>query len=318
RDVGVRLAIIHTVYLTGDFDKPPQGTQKRFTERSLDVACDRFDALVERVISYADPRLSWAVAAHSLRGVPLEAIIGLKVRLGHMPFHIHASEQRREVQACVERFGVGPVELLARSEVLDSCTTLVHATHLRAGEAEAIADTGAAVCFCPTTEADLGDGIGPASTLFQLGVPLCLGTDGETSLSLIAEARQLEMHERLRLEARNVLNRGQGDHPATHLLTMATAQGAAALGVDTGELRAGKWADFITLDLHDPSVVGADDHGLLSTLMFSSDSRALRDVIVGGRFIVTDGQHPLARDSGTTYARLAARIFRDKPRVDAA
>src|SRR6185437_16262937 len=109
-------------------------------------------------------------------------------RLSHMPFHIHISEQRREVEGCLETYGDSPVQLLAKAEVLDACTTLVHATHLQPGEPQAIARSGASVCFCPTTEADLGDGIGPANTLFQLGVPLCLGTDGNTTLSILAEA----------------------------------------------------------------------------------------------------------------------------------
>lgn len=313
RDVGLRLSVIHTVYLRGDFGTPPNATQKRFCASSLDDALDRFDAVVERIISYNDPRLSWAVAAHSIRGVPIEAIVGIKVRLGHMPFHIHVAEQRREVQACIEHHGMGPVELLARSEVFDACTTLVHATHLRPGEAEAIAELGPAVCICPNTEADLGDGLGPVGTLFKLGVPLCLGTDGQITTSILAEARRLELNERLRVEQRNVLATGEGDAPATRLLHMATSNGATALGVDTGAMRTGKWADFVSFDLNDPSLAGADEHSLLSMLMFSADNRAVRDVIVGGKFVVEEGRHPLARESANAYAKLVNKLFKAAP-----
>ena len=316
RDVGLRLSVIHTVYLRGDFGVPANDAQKRFCESGLDAACDRFDAVVERIISYNDARLSWAIAAHSLRAVPIEAIIGLKVRLGHMPYHIHVAEQRREVEACLEHHKMGPVELLARSEILDACTTLIHATHLRPGEAEAIADLGASVCICPSTEADLGDGLSPAGNLYHLGVPLCLGTDGATLSSVMAEAARLEMHERLRVEERNVLGTGEGDAPARRLLHMATTVGATALGVDTGIMRPGKWADFVSYDLTDPALAGADDPSLLSMLMFSSDNRAVRDVIVGGKFVVEEGKHPLTRECTTSYNRLVNKLFKSATRQE--
>ena len=313
REVGIRLSVIHTVYLRGDFDAAPSPQQARFCARSLDDACDQFDGLVERLISYNDPRLSWAIAAHSLRAVPIEAVVGIKVRLGHMPFHIHVSEQEREVARCLEKHQMGPVELLARSELCDACTTLVHATHLRPGEADAIAEQGALVCFCPTTEADLGDGIGPAGELFRRGVSLCLGTDGQVQPSILAEARRLEMHERLRSQQRNILARGEGDAPAKHLLAAASLHGATSLGVDTGLLHPGRWADMITLDLQDPTLAGADDHFLASHIVFSADSRAVRDVCVGGKWVVEDGHHRLAGDSAVAYNKVVSRLFRQSP-----
>lgn len=313
RDAGIRLSVIHTVYLRGDFNRAPSAAQARFCAPSLDAACENFDQLVEHIIGFNDPRLSWAIAAHSLRGVPLDGIVGLKVRLSHMPFHVHISEQRREVEGCIEAYGEPPVQLLARAEVLDACTTLVHATHLQPGEAQAIAHSGAAVCFCPTTEADLGDGIGPANTLFQLGVPLCLGTDGATTLSILQEARGLEMQERLRLEARNVLVRGPGESPATHLMKIVGHNGALSLGLDNGSLQPGQWADFVSFDLDDPALVGTDAAALPAALLFSADQSAVRDVVVGGRWVVESGQHPLQGESATTYARLAERLFEQSP-----
>ncbi len=308
-DVGIRLSVIHTVYLRGDFNQAPTASQKRFVAPSLDQACDDFDAAVARIIGYADTRLSWAIAAHSVRGVPFDAIVGLKTRLGHMPFHIHVSEQAREVKQCVEHHGMSPIELLVSGEVCDASTTLVHATHILPHELDLLGRTGSIVCVCPTTESDLGDGLTPATDIFRRGINLALGTDGQTQTSLLAEMRRLEMHERLRLQMRNALTHGPGEFPAAHLWDMATRWGAAALGVDTGEIAPNRQADFVTFDLQDPSIAGMDDTALLSAITFSADTRAIRDVIVGGAFVVEDGVHAQARPIQQAYSRLARKLL---------
>jgi formimidoylglutamate deiminase len=167
--------------------------------------------------------------------------------------------------------------------------------------------------MCPSTEADLGDGLGPAADFFRLHVPLCLGTDGQTSTSVLDEARRLEMHERLRLQQRNVLGRREGDCVAAHLLTMATRVGATALGIDTGALKPGRWADLVSFDLTDPALAGADADSVLSALLFSADGRAVRDVMVGGQLVVRDGHHPLTRSCCTEYEALCNELFGSVP-----
>jgi formimidoylglutamate deiminase len=119
------------------------------------------------------------------------------------------------------------------------------------------------------------------------------------------------MHERLRTGRRNVLGWDEGDSVARRVLEMATAEGARSLGIETGSLRVGKWADFVSYDLDDPALVGACDASLLSSLMFSSDSRAVRDVLVGGKQVVQDGEHPLAAESRQDYTRLCREIYPD-------
>jgi formimidoylglutamate deiminase len=301
--------VIYSLYYYGDFDIQASDLQLRFCDKSLDDSCDHFDALVQRFIDMGDYRIAWAIAAHSLRAVSLDQIVGLKTRLTHMPFHMHVSEQRREVDACVRKYGMGPVELLASRKVLDSCTTLVHATHLREGEVDLIEKSGALVCMCPSTEADLGDGLGHAAELFHAGVSMCLGTDGQTHSSIMAEARRMEMHERLRSEQRNVFVKSESQFAATELFKAATQYGATALGVETGMLRQGKWADLVAYDLNDPSLAGADNHTLLSSLLFSSDSKAVRDVMVGGKWVVQDGIHPKARESSRAFTQMSHAMF---------
>ncbi len=304
---GIRLCLLDALYMRGDFASPARGAQLRFADDSLDAMADRVSALHRRLAS-GDGRLTWGVAAHSLRTVPIDAIVGLKTRFANVPLHIHASEQHREVLASIQTYGGRPVELLANAGVLDGLTTLVHATHVVPEEMQLIAQTGAIVCVCPSTEADLGDGLTPAADFHARGVPLCLGTDGQTLSSIVEEARRLEMHERLRLERRNLLA-GPTQAVAPVLLRAAGETGAAALGLKAGRIAPGMCADLVSYSLDDPTLAGADDDTLLAALMLSADSRALRDVMVAGRLVVEDGQHADAAASGADFTILARRLF---------
>lgn len=298
-DVGIRIVLIRTVYLRGDFAAPPSERQKRFCDSSIDEACDRIEALGPGI----------AVAAHSVRGVALTDIEKLRERFPDRPLHVHAAEQRREIEQCVKHTGKRPVELL--QPVLGPKTTLVHATHLTPAEVESVAAAKASVCICPSTEADLGDGLGPVSELFAAGVPLSLGTDGQTLLSLTEEARRLEMHARLQHEKRNLLTRTAGDRSAAACLAAMTTGGARSLGIAAGALTPGQHADFVTYDLDDPSFAGCttDDDALLGALAFTTDSRAVRNVYVGGEARVRDGRHEEAASTRADYEKLTRHLF---------
>ena len=309
RDVGIRIVLLRTVYLRGDFDTEPSEHQRRFCDGSLEDASTRIAALQSAVTGSGEERVSVGVAAHSVRAMSKENIVSLKALHGNLPWHIHVSEQRREVESCKEVYGVGPVELLARGGVLDGLTTLVHATHLEPGEAERIAEFDAMVCVCPSTEADLGDGLINATALAELEVRMALGTDGQTLSSVLQEARRLEMHERLRRETRNALALEEGASPVARIFAGATVHGARSLNVSAGELAEGLWADCVSYDLNDPLLVGLDDDSLLGTLLFSGDSRALADVMVGGEWVVRDGVHPLTEKTGSEFAELTRALF---------
>ena len=177
--------------------------------------------------------------------------------------------------------GLGPVGLLKENGVLDGLTTLVHATHLEPGEAWSIKESGAMVCVCPSTEADLGDGILETTKLAKAGVPLSLGTDGQTLSSILEEARRLEMNERLRTEKRTALVFNEGDDCAIPCLDAATVGGARALGLDAGQIATGLWADLVSIDLDAPTLAGLDDESLMAGIIFSADARAVQDVMVG-------------------------------------
>src|SRR5262249_49063448 len=146
----------------------------------------------------------------------------------------------------------------------------------------------ARVCACPTTERNLGDGIGLSDELLNAGVEICFGTDSNAQIDLLEDARQLEYHMRLKKLERAVLG---GE--AARLLQCASESGAAAIGWPCGSLEVGRAADFFTVDLDDLSIAGAEPGGLLPNIVFAADRTAIREVLVGGRAVIEDGRHRL-------------------------
>jgi formimidoylglutamate deiminase len=172
----------------------------------------------------------------------------------------------------------------------------VHAIHVTSGEIAALARASAIVCACPTTERNLGDGTMPADQYSSAGVRSLLGSDSNVQINLLEDARSLEYHVRMLKLERAVLS-------AKVLFSCATEGGAASLGASGGELAAGRPADFFTVALDDPSLTGADTQSLLSHIVFSAERTAVRDVMVGGKFVVQNGHHPLAAEITDEFIR---------------
>lgn len=302
QDVGIRLCLLRTVYLHGGIgaiDTELDSTQRAFSDGSVDLAI----ADIEHWVREAQPA-AWGVAAHSLRAMtPLEVAV-LKRAFPDRPFHIHVSEQRLEVEQCRARYGAGPIALLARQGVLDPSTTLVHATHAEAEEVRLIAASGASVCICPTTEADLADGVGPVAELAELGVPLCLGSDGQLVISLLEEARWLELGQRLRVGRRHVATGS--------LWNAATRAGALALRLPVGDIAPGLHADLIAVDVQHPSLRGICADDLLTALTLSADTSVVTDVSVGGEWVVRDRRHHAQAEVTAAYSALAQRFWQER------
>ncbi|HEY1484786.1 MAG TPA: formimidoylglutamate deiminase, partial [Micromonosporaceae bacterium] len=246
RDAGIRITLLDTLYLTAAVDGSPlTTTQQRFSDGTADAWAERVGALV------AQPHARIGVAAHSVRAVPAPALPQVVAVAGGRPLHLHLSEQRAENAACLARHGRTPTQLLGDAGVLGSATTAVHATHLTDDDRSLLGDTDTAVCFCPTTERDLADGIGPARALVDGGSPLCLGSDSHAVIDLFEEARAVEMHERLRTEMR-------GHFSAGELATAATVNGHRSLGwADAGAIAVGARADLVTVRMDGPRTAGA-------------------------------------------------------------
>ncbi|MGI9083905.1 MAG: formimidoylglutamate deiminase [Aeromicrobium sp.] len=222
RDVGLRICLLDTCYVAAGFGEPATGVQRGFDDGDADRWAARVHDLADR--HAGETGVVIGAAVHSVRAVPRAQLPIVAKALPAAPLHVHVSEQPAENESCVAATGMTPVALLAEAGVWSSRTTAVHATHLTDADVQTIGDAGSFVCFCPTTEADLADGIGPSVALREAGARLTLGSDGHTVIDMFAEARAVEMHERLRSGRR-------GSWSADELWDATTTTGHASLGL---------------------------------------------------------------------------------------
>ena len=274
---GIRLVLLEVYYARAGAGREPLPEQRRFCDGSVDAYLRRVDVLRGEGVAVG-------VAPHSVRAVPRAALVELAAYAHEhaLPLHAHVSEQPQENAECVAEHGCSPTALLAATGCLarPGGFTAVHAIHLAADDFAALA--GQQVCACPTTEADLGDGILPVREHLRAGVHLALGSDSNAVVDLVQEARLLEMHERLRTRARLCLAGADGQVGRT-LLDIATRGGAAALGrSDLGRLRVGAPFDACTVDLGHPSLADLDPVHALDALLLAGTAAPVDRVFVGG------------------------------------
>ena len=236
-------------------------------------------------------------AIHSVRAVPDDQLRTIVEAAAGKPLHVHLSEQTAENDACVAAYGATPTQLLADHGVLGPLTSAVHATHLTDDDIGHLGATRTFACFCPTTERDLGDGIGPSRRLHDAGSPLTLGSDSHAVIDLFEEMRAVELDERL-------ATRERGHWSAGELLRAATIDGHASLGYDdAGAIAVGNRADLVTLDTTTPRTAGTgrDEH----TAVFAAAAADVVQVVADGKVVFTRGdEHDIGRDLDDTIGRL--------------
>ncbi len=241
-EAGIRIRLLDTCYLASGFGQAPEGVQVRYSDGDA-------HAWAERVAAFDDPRVGAAI--HSVRAVPREQLRTVVEFAQGMPLHVHLSEQVAENEACLAATGLTPTQLLAEAGALGPLTSAVHATHLTDTDIRLLGESHTNVCFCPTTERDLADGIGPARRLHEAGATLTLGSDSHAVIDMIEEMRAVEMHERLASQQR-------GHWSAVELLAAATYDGHRSLGLDdAGRIAPGQRADLVTIDLDSIRTRGA-------------------------------------------------------------
>ena len=315
RDVGLRIALLRVAYARSGYRVDADERQKRFIEDKPDVYLRDFEQLMRHTALEFNTHDVWVgLAPHSVRAVPLDyqrEVIRYADR-EKLKVHMHVAEQPAENAACLAEHGRTVVALLADENFLSERFTCVHAVHITHEEAREIGRSSAMVCACPTTERNLGDGIVPADILIEHGVRIAFGTDSQTQINLLEDARQLEYNLRLTKLERNVLAPAGPDVAslAARLFDGATVHGAASIGASGGSLEPGCSADFFTVDLADPSIAGASTEDLLSSIVFSLSRTAVRDVFVGGRPIVENGRHPAQREIVESFSALQHDLWR--------
>ena len=237
-EAGIEIVLLLSAYARGGLERSRQ-----------DSVADYLSQLEE--LRAAGVRVG--LAPHSVRACPREWLeeLGAYAARESLPLHVHADEQPREIEECLAEHGVRPIELLAETGCLGAHTTVVHATHADAHELDLLAEAGARVCVCPTTEANLGDGFAPVEELCERGLGVCIGSDSNVRIDPLEELRELEGVARRRTGRRGVVS-------VSSLLSFGSDEGAAALGLE-------RWPD-VEVDLEHESLAGietGDVHGAL-------------------------------------------------------
>ncbi len=309
QSVGIRIVLLRSAYLRSGYELPPDPGQSRFYESSRQFL-DNLAALV-KTYPADSTEVRFGVAPHSLRAVPLRELkeIAACCRERALPLHMHVAEQVAENQACLREYGMTPVELLAKENLLGPDFTAVHAIHITGEEIARLAGANATICSCPTTERNLGDGVIVADQVMRAGIRIALGSDSQAQIDPLEDARELDYHLRLDRQQRAILDQIGEQTLASRLFDCATVHGARALGVSAGQFAPGAFADFITVDLDEVSIAGNSGEDLLPLAVFSLSRSAIRDVVVNGRWVVRDQRHPLQQEIVSRFKQLHRKLW---------
>ena len=299
---GIGLTLLPVLYCHAGFGAtPPRADQRRFI--------NSVDGLLRIAQRCLEQGVRIGIAPHSLRAVApdelIEVLNGSRAIDATAPFHLHIAEQQVEVDECIAWCGARPVQWLLDHAPVDRHWCLVHATHIEPSEAQALADRSAIVGLCPTTEANLGDGVFDATTYFDAGGRWGVGSDSHASVSVVDELRMLEYGQRLMRQQRNVLASRALPGIAERLWLEAAEGGAQAAAQPIGRLEAGRRADFVVLDASGVQSQLTPAQTLASAVFVQAGARPIRDVWVAGRQRVAEGVHAL--DATAQAAFVAAR-----------
>ncbi|WP_110206918.1 formimidoylglutamate deiminase [Nocardioides daejeonensis] len=292
-EVGIRITLLDTCYLAAGIGRDPEGVQRRFSDGDAQTWAERvaeLDAL--------DGRARIGAAIHSVRAVPREQLSIVVAAARNRPLHVHLSEQVAENEQCLAAHGMTPTALLHDAGALTPLTSAVHATHLTETDIALLGSSGTHACFCPTTERDLGDGVGPSRALHAAGSSLTLGSDSHAVIDPFEEMRAVELDERL-------VSMTRGHWSATELLDAGGRIGQASLGyADAGRIAVGQRADLVVLDLGSPRTAGTGAGA--ETAVFAASAADVREVWADG---VRHDAGVLREQAGLELARVIGGLW---------
>lgn len=305
-EAGLPLTLLPVLYRFADFgDREPEFHQKRFVN-TPEQYVDMVSALRSRL---DDCRIG--IAFHSLRAVDLGAMRSVVAALksaGKCPIHIHVAEQPREVEDCLRAIGKRPVEALLLDDLIDESWCLIHATHIDRHELPAIAASGAVVGLCPTTEANLGDGVFPLREFLAAEGRFAIGSDSHVSLDPFEELRWLEYGQRLVSGKRARAATTPDTRVANVLVSAACTNGARALGLAAGEIAVGRRANLISIDPGNTmaDLIAPDDR--LNVMVFAARGKPVEGVMIDGRWVLRQGRHPMHDLALAEYRACVGRL----------
>ncbi|RPG19664.1 MAG: formimidoylglutamate deiminase [Phycisphaera sp. TMED9] len=284
RDAGIRIVLLHCDYVRGGFDdRPLDGGQLRFDTRGL----EHYLASLDRVEKIAEgPLQSVAAVSHSTRAVPIDRIAAVHAEATRRgtAFHLHLEEVVQEIDDCQASHGRTPMRLALEHGVIDQRTTAVHCTHSTPEDLRDFAAAGARICLCPNTEGNLGDGICDLATMRDAGIPIAIGTDLNSRIAPAEDLRWIEYVQRVRHQMRGAVTDGAGRSGGA-LLDIATVNGAASLGVESGSISLGRLADFVAIDLDHRTLQGVDPDHLADAIVMGTGPECLAGTCVGGTWV---------------------------------
>lgn len=307
-NAGIGLTIVPALYSWAGFgEQTPVHGQRRFinsTDQYLNLYQNIYDQLKSDLTQRA------GICFHSLRAVTSTQIESVLTAIhDDVPIHIHIAEQQKEVEDCLAWSGLRPVEYLYTHHSVNARWCLVHATHLNQNEISQIANSKTVVGLCTTTEANLGDGFFPLPEYLEQQGRFGVGSDSHISVNVCEELRWLEYEHRLKTQRRNCLLSGRSGSSGEMLYQHALQGGAQALAQPVGNLSIGQRADWIVLDQNNPFVAASDANALFDRWLFGHTNQLVKDVMVGGKWVIKDQQHDAEISSAEKFTQTLKDLF---------
>ena len=310
KETGISITHLPVLYTYAGFgEQAPAAAQGRFIHQTEDY-CRLVEALHQT--SQSESTVNIGIAPHSLRAASetqLETVIPFIRKLDpQAPIHIHIAEQIQEVNDCIAFYKKRPVEWLLDNYQLDAHWCLIHATHLTDEEVKGIVKSGAVAGICPTTEANLGDGIFPTDAFLKLGGKLAIGSDSHIAVNVADELRTLEYAQRLISRQRAVLTSESCASVGQHLYTESALNGESVVNQNVGSIEVGKRADLLVLDGQHPSLYSKQDSFILDAAIFACDRLPVKDVMVAGQWKIEAGSHQYEQEITQNYLNVMDKL----------
>ncbi|GAA5133309.1 formimidoylglutamate deiminase [Thalassotalea piscium] len=307
---GIGLTLLPVLYQYSGFGQlPPNAGQKRFINQT-----NTFNNLVSDCyqLSQKFGNTNVGIAPHSLRAVDKsslqDAVAHIRALDSEAPIHIHIAEQQKEVDDCLNYYQQRPVQWLLNNFQLDPQWCLIHATHINEQERDDLIATKAIAGICPTTEANLGDGIFPTAEFLAQGGTIAIGSDSHISVNPVEELRWLEYAQRLIKQQRALLATLEQPSVGQYLWAHTAKIGAQSTNSNTGELAVGKQADLLVLDENKLSLFAARDAHVLDSLIFATQNNVISDVMVNGKWCIRNGAHAIEQQASAAFAQLLKQV----------
>jgi formimidoylglutamate deiminase len=313
RKSGIGLTLLPVLYRFAGFgEQPPNQGQQRFIN-----SVEQFNQLVSDcfTLSQQQENCNVGIAPHSLRAVDkaslLAAVAHVRSLDKHAPIHIHIAEQQQEVDDCIAYTNKRPVQWLLDNVTVDKHWCLIHATHITNEECQVMVKHQVIAGICPTTEANLGDGVFPTADFLAHNGTLAIGSDSHISVNPIEELRWLEYAQRLTRQQRAVLANNKQMSVGLNLWHRAAKGGAQATNSNGGEIAIGKQADLVVLNAQQTDLYASSDRHLLDSVIFASRENPVQDVMINGQWVIEQGQHVLQQSAAQDFAQLLKNLAKN-------